>query len=120
MFPGDKIFCNIRGIAKEERTMERKKAFETGDMVADFKGQAGMVVSEETLANIRKSLKEKKRPGHYFAPGCCTHPDYVIQVPVLFEDGTYDVMRAMNIKRAAHVPEDKKARIQGLIDKQGT
>ncbi len=100
--------------------MERKKAFEPGDMVADFTGQVGMVISEEAFVNIRKNLKEKKRPGYYFAPGCCTHPDYVIQVPVLFEDGTYDVMRAMHIKRAPDAPADKRAQVQGIIDDQGT
>ena len=96
--------------------MERKKAFEPGDMVAAFTGQAGMVISEELYPKVREGLKEKRRPGYYFAPGCCQHPDYVIQVPVLFEDGTYDVMRAMNIKRTAGLPKEQRAFIDGIIN----
>lgn len=96
--------------------MENKKAFEPGDMVATFQRQVGMVISQEVYGKIRDTLKEKKRPGHYFAPGCCTHPDYVIQVPVLFEDHTYDVMRSFNIKRAPDASPEKKAHIQGIID----
>lgn len=98
--------------------MERKRLFEAGDTVATFTGQAGMVISAEVFARIRKSLKEGKRPGRYFAPGCCHNPDYVIQIPVLFEDGTYDVMRAMNIKRTDGLPEEKMSSLKGLIDDQ--
>ncbi len=98
--------------------MERKRLFEEGDTVTTFTGQAGMVISAEVFAKIRKSLKEGKRPGHYFAPGCCHNPDYVIQIPVLFEDGTYDVMRAMNIKKAPDLPEQKKSHLLKLIDDQ--
>jgi len=98
--------------------MERKRLFEAGDIVATFTGQAGMVISEEVFARIRSSLKEGRRPGHYFAPGCCHNPDYVIQIPVLFEDGTYDVMRAMNIKKAPDLPEQKKSYLLKLIDDQ--
>jgi len=96
--------------------MERKRLFEAGDAVATFTGQAGIVVSAEVFAKIRNSLKEGKRPGHYFAPGCCHNPDYVIQIPVLFEDGTYDVMRAMNIKRTAGLPEEKRSYLLKLIN----
>ena len=96
--------------------MERKRLFDSGDTVATFTGQAGMVISEEVFAGISKSMKEGKRPGHYFAPGCCHNPDYVIQIPVLFEDGTYDVMRAMNIKRTAGLPEEKRSHLLKLID----
>ncbi|MBW1706690.1 MAG: hypothetical protein JRJ86_16240 [Deltaproteobacteria bacterium] len=97
--------------------MERKKAFEPGEMVVTFTGQAGLVISEELYPKVRGSLKEKRRPGYYFAPGCCQHPDYVIQVPILFEDGTYDVMRAMNIKKAPNLAEDKIAQIRNLLDR---
>ena len=96
-------------------SMERKRLFEAGDTVATFTGQAGMVISAEVFARIRNSLKEGKRSGHYFAPGCCHNPDYLIQVPVLFEDGTYDVMRAMNIKRTDGLPEEKRSYIEGII-----
>ncbi|MCJ7683218.1 MAG: hypothetical protein MUO68_02885 [Desulfobacteraceae bacterium] len=98
--------------------MERKRLFDAGDTVATFTGQAGMVISAEVFARIRSGLKEGRRPGHYFAPGCCHNPDYVIQIPVLFEDGTYDVMRAMNIKRTAGLPEEKKSYLLNLIDDQ--
>ncbi len=98
--------------------MERKRLFEAGDTVATFTGQTGMVISADVFAKIRKSLKEGKRPGHYFAPGCYHNPDYVIQVPVLFEDGTYDVMRAMNIKRTAGLPEETRAYIEDIINNQ--
>ena len=96
--------------------MERKRLFEAGDTVATFTGQAGMVISTEVFARIRNSMKEGKRPGHYFAPGCCHNPDYVTQIPVVFEDGTYDVMRAMNIKKAPDLPEEKKSYIEGIIN----
>ena len=87
-------------------------------MVSSFTGQVGMVISEDVYSKIRLRLKEAKRPGHYFAPGCCHHPDYIIQVPVVFEDGAYDVMRAMNIKRAQDAPAEKKAYIQNIINNQ--
>lgn len=98
--------------------MERKRLFESGDTVTTFTGQAGMVISEGVLTAARNRLKEGKRPGRYFAPGCCHNPDYVIQIPVLFEDGTYDVMRAMNIRKAPDLPEEKRANLQRLIDNQ--
>jgi hypothetical protein len=97
----------------------KRRLFEPGDMVSTFTGQAGMVISEEIYSHIRKHLKEGRRPGHYFAPGCCQNPDYVIQVPVLFEDATWDVMRAMNIKRTPKLPDGKKSHIQRIIDEQG-
>ena len=98
--------------------MERKRLFEAGDTVATFTGQAGMVISAEVFAKISKNLKEGRRPGHYFAPGCCHNPDYVIQIPVLFEDGTYDVMRAMNIKRTDGLPEEKRSYMEDIINGQ--
>ncbi len=99
--------------------MEKKRGFEPGDMVATYTGQAGMVISEPTLTKARNHLKEGRRPGHYFAPGCCQNPDYITQVPVLFEDGKYDVMRSMNIKKILDVSTEKKGFIQGLIHDLG-
>jgi hypothetical protein len=96
--------------------MAKRRLFEAGDMVTTFTGQPGIVISEAVLAAAESRLKEGKRPGHYFAPGCCHHPDYVVQVPVLFEDDTYDVMRAMNIRRAPALTEEKKSRLQGLMN----
>ena len=98
--------------------MEKRTLFEAGDTVASFTGQAGMVVSKEAFAHIRKGLKEAKRPGHYFAPGCCHNPDYRTQVPVLFEDGTYDVMRAMNIRKTSDLPEETRSYLLKLLNKR--
>lgn len=98
--------------------MLKKRVFEPGDMVKSFTGEAGVVISGEEYAKIRSSLKEGKRPGHYFAPGCCHNPDYITQIPVLFEDGKYDVMRPMNIRKARDLPGEKRAYIRGLIDEQ--
>ena len=94
--------------------MDKKKFFEPGDMVATFTGQVGMVISGEEFSALKNRLKEGRRPGRYFAPGCCQHPDYVIQVPVLFADGTWDVMRALNIKKSPNLPAEKKAHIQNI------
>jgi len=92
--------------------------FEPGTPVVISTGQAGMVISREELRHVSSRLKEGRRPGHYFAPGCCHNPDYVTQVPVLFEDGTYDVMRAMYVRKAAALPAGKRARIESFIAPQ--
>jgi len=94
--------------------MEKKRTFQPGDPVRALTGHAGMVVSEEAFAGIKRRLREGHRPGRYFAPGCCHNPDYVTQIPVLFEDGTWDVMRAMNIRRAPDLPEEKRSAIRDL------
>lgn len=96
--------------------MERKRAFEPGDMVTAFTGQVGLVISREALAEVRGRFKEAKRPGRFFAPGCCDNPDYVLQVPVFFEDGTFDVMRAMNIRKTPDPSEEKRAAIRKMIE----
>ena len=95
--------------------MEKKRFFEVGDMVSTFTGQVGMVISKEVLAMARVNFKEGRRPGHYFAQGCCQNPDYLTQVPVFFEDGTFDVMRSMNIKKRPDLPEEKRAKIQEMM-----
>lgn len=84
-----------------------------------FTNHVGIVISKETLDKLRSRFKEGKRPGHYFAPGCCHNPDYVIQIPVFFEDGTYDVMRSMNIKRRADLPEEKKEALMKMMERKG-
>jgi hypothetical protein len=94
--------------------MERKRTFQPGDPVRALSGHAGIVMSEETFPGISKRLKEGYKPGRYFAPGCCHNPDYVTQIPVLFEDGTWDVMRAMNIRRAPDLSEETRAAIRAL------
>ncbi|MCD6307347.1 MAG: hypothetical protein J7M32_13810 [Deltaproteobacteria bacterium] len=95
--------------------MAAKKLFEGGETVTAFTGHAGIVIPETALSIIRGRCREGKRPGHYFAPGCCDHPDYVMQIPVLFEDGTFDVMRAMNIRRAERLSREKTAHLQTLM-----
>ena len=99
--------------------MARKHFFEPGDLVKSFTGQSGIVVSGAAYLKIKTRLKEGRRPGHFFAPGCCAHPDYVSQVPVLFEDGTYDVMRALNIKKVPDLPRANKDRLQKLMAEHG-
>lgn len=96
--------------------MRGKKAFEPGQLVTSLTGQLGVVVSQDTLSKARSRLKEGRRPGHFFAPGCCQNPDYVTQLPVLFEDGSYDVMRAMNIKRAKAPPAEKVKVVERLLE----
>jgi hypothetical protein len=99
--------------------MEKKKAFQPGEKVLSFSGEAGIVISEDMYAKLRNRLKEGRRPGHYFAPGCCQNPDYITQIPVLFEDGAYDVMRPMNLKKASNLPEAKTAMIKAILDDHG-
>ncbi len=79
-------------------------------------GETGIVVSRATLAALRSTSREGNRPGHYFAPGCCHNPDFVTQVPIFFEDGTFDVMRAMNIRKVSDSSEEKK---HALLDAIG-
>jgi hypothetical protein len=95
--------------------MQGRRLYEPGHFVVSFAGQFGLVMSLEEFQQAKARLKEGRRPGHYFAPGCCAHPDYVTQVPVLFEDGTYDVMRAMNLRKKKDVPEERREWIRGLL-----
>lgn len=101
----------------QSNEMERKARFQPGDAVTAFTGETGLVLSPQDLARAREQLKEGKKPGCFFAPGCCQHPDYIIQIPVLFEDGTYDVMRSMNVRGNPDLPEDTRAKIARLLGK---
>jgi len=92
-----------------------RKLFEPGDLVVSFTGQIGLVLSLEEYEQAKARFREGRRPGHYFAPGCCSNPDYVTQVPVLFEDGMYDVMKAMNIRKKSDVQEEKQDQIQKMF-----
>ena len=96
---------------------EKKKLFDSGQMILAMNGSAGMVMGQKMYDRARENLPEGKKAGRYFAPGCCQHPDYITQVPVLFEDGTYDVMRSMNIKKKTDMAAEKNAAIQTIIQK---
>jgi len=95
--------------------LQDKRLFKPGDVVTSFTGQIGLVMSLGEFEEAKARFREGRRPGHYFAPGCCANPDYVTQVPVFFEDGTYDVMKAMNIRKKPDVPEEKRGQIQRML-----
>ena len=96
--------------------MKGKRSFEPGDMVASFTGEQGMVLSLKEYSMIRERLREGRRPGHYFAPGCCRSPDYITCMPVLFDDSTFDLMRVMNVRRIQYPGREKRAHIRGILD----
>ena len=91
--------------------MSEKRFFEPGDLVISFTGEAGIVISKSELEEITGRFKEGSRLGRFFSPGCCSNPDYVTQVPVLFEDRTFNVMRSMNLKRCPDLPAEKKEKL---------
>ena len=96
--------------------MAAKRSFAPGDLVESFTGQMGLVLSRADLERVKSRCREGKRPGHYFAPGCCANPDYVTQIPVLFEDGTYDVMRAMNLRKPSGLPDEKRRQLEKMLE----
>jgi hypothetical protein len=98
--------------------MSTKRLYQPGEMVRSFTGQWGMVMAPEVLSVVRDHFREAKRPGCFFAPGCCDRPDYVTQVPVFFDDGTFDVMRSMNLRREPDPPGEVRAAILDLMDSQ--
>lgn len=95
--------------------MEKKTLFEPGDLVKSFTGQHGLVISQKTLDRIRDKVKQGRRPGYFFAAGCCDSVDYLLKVPVFFEDGTYDIMKPMNIKKANEGSEEKKLKLEQML-----
>ena len=95
--------------------MEKKILFEPGDLVKSFTGHHGLVISTETLDKIRDKVKQGRRPGHFFAVGCPETIDYLLQVPVFFEDGTYDIMKPMNLKKAEGDLEEKRAKLEEIL-----
>ena len=96
--------------------MEKKTLFEPGDLVKSFAGQNGLVISQKTLDRVRDKVKQGRRPGYFFAAGCCDNVDYLLKVPVFFEDGTYDIMKPMNIKKAKEVSEEKKSKLEEMLE----
>lgn len=96
--------------------MERKRLFEPGDLVKSFTGQFGLVISKSVFDEIKTKVKEGKRPGHFFAAGCCEVIDYLLQVPVFFEDGTYDIMKPVNIKKAKDDPQNQISKLKKMIE----
>jgi hypothetical protein len=85
------------------------------DLVTAINGQVGIVLTETGYAKAKEVLKESRRAGSYFAPGCCANPDYITQVPVLFEDGAYDVMRSRNIRKVKEISQEKRSRLDSLM-----
>ena len=95
--------------------MEHKKLFDPGDGVMDLQGQCGLVLSPAEYLSVKSRYPEGRRPGSFFAPGCCPRPDYLTQVPVLFEDGTYDVMKAMNLRKDPNFSGEKKRQMLEML-----
>ena len=95
--------------------MEKKTLFEPEDLVKTLTGQFGLVVSGETLDKIRNHARQGRRPGHFFAPGCCERIDYLLQIPVFFEDGMYDIMKPMYIKKIQDDPSNTKLRLGEML-----
>ena len=95
--------------------MKKKTLFEPEDLVKTVTGQVGLVISGETLAEIRNHVRQGRRPGHFFAPGCCERIDYLLQIPVFFEDGTYDIMRPMYIKKVHGDPSTTRSRLGEIL-----
>lgn len=91
--------------------MSEKRLYEPGDLVTSFTGEVGIVISKHRMESVTARFKEGSRPGRFFSPGCCPNPDYVTQVPVLFEDLTFNVMRSMNLKRGKDLPAEKKEKL---------
>jgi hypothetical protein len=96
--------------------LSEKRLFEPGDLVRSFTGEVGIVISKEKMEEVTARFKEGRRLGRFFSPGCCSNPDYVTQVPVFFEDGTFNVMRSMNLKRGTPLPEDKREKLQEAME----
>jgi hypothetical protein len=95
--------------------MERKRLFAPGDVVITFTDEIGIVISKEMLEKVASRFKQGRRPGHFFSPGCCYNPDYITQIPVFFEDGTFDVMRSMNLKRKGDLSEEKRLELERKV-----
>lgn len=95
--------------------MERRALFAPGDLVKTLIGEWGLVISRATVERMIGAIRQGRRPGHFFAQGCCENIDYLTQVPVFFEDGTYDIMKSMNIKKAGPGEVDKRGKLEAMV-----
>jgi len=106
----DPMDKNRRSIAMEKRAM-----FEPGDLVRSFTGHFGLVISKQIFERIKETVRQGRRPGYFFAPGCCEKIDYLVQVPVFFEDGTYDIMKSMNIKAVPQDSGERRPKLEEML-----
>jgi len=95
--------------------MEKKALFEPGDLIKTFTGDFGLVISRKTLHKIKGNVKQGSRPGHFFAAGCPDSIDYLLKVPVFFEDGTYDIMKSMNIRKTTEDREGERSKLEEIL-----
>jgi hypothetical protein len=100
---------------RRSRAMERKALFQPGDVVRSFTGHFGLVLSRRAFDTIKGKARQGRKPGHFFAPGCCEKIDYLVQVPVFFEDGTYDIMKSMNIKAVHQDVEVRRSKLEEIL-----
>jgi hypothetical protein len=97
--------------------MVRKVLFEPKDVVMSFTGQKGLIISRKDYEQIRVKARRGNKPGHFFAPGCCDSIDYVQHVPVFFEDGTYDIMKSMNVRNLEGDTREERAKLETMLNK---
>ena len=95
--------------------MEKKALFEPGDLIKTFTGDIGLVISGAIFERIKGKVEQGRRPGHFFAAGCPDSIDYLLKVPVFFEDGTYDIMKSMNIRRTTEGYEGKRSKLEQIL-----
>ena len=99
--------------------MPGKRVFAPGEWVATFRGEPGRILGPEGYRAAVQCLREGKRPGRYFAPGCCADPDYISRIPVVFPDGTYDVLRSLNLRRGAQPDPAQKQEVLDILSRIG-
>ena len=68
------------------------------------------------MDKIKGNVKEGRRPGHFFAAGCPNSIDYLLKVPVFFEDGTYDIMKPMNIRSTKEDLKEKMSKLEEMLE----
>jgi hypothetical protein len=98
-----------------EMGMEKRALFEPGDLIKTFTGDFGLVISGATFEEIKRKVKQGRKPGHFFAAGCPENIDYLLKVPVFFEDGTFDIMKSMNIRKATEDCERKRSKLEEIL-----